>query len=96
MVRTLALLLFAEFADIATTAYASQHGAHEGNPVFLAAAGAGLVGALVFAKLALVPFVGCAIVYAPTPRIGRAVEAAARFGAAMLLGVVASNVLVTL
>lgn len=94
MVRTLALLGFAEVADLATTIFASQHGAHEGNPVFLAAAGSGLVAAFVFAKLGLVPAVGTVIAYAPTPRVARAVEAAARFGAAMLLGVAASNLLV--
>lgn len=96
MVRTLALLAFAEVADLATTVFASTRGAHEGNPVFLAAAGAGLVAAFVVAKLGLVPFVGWTIALAPTPRVARAVEVAARFGAAMLLGVAASNLLVVL
>lgn len=96
MVRTLALLAGAEVADLATTIFASTRGAHEGNPVFLAAAGSGLVAAFVFAKLGLVPVVGVLISRAPDPRKRARVEAVVRFGATMLLGVAASNVLVVL
>ena len=96
MVRTLALLAFAEVADLATTIFASSRGAHEGNPVFLAAAGTGLVAAFVMAKLGIVPVAGTLIAYAPSERTRQIVEAVVRFAAAMLLGVAASNVLVVL
>lgn len=96
MVRTLALLAFAEVADLATTIFASTRGAHEGNPVFLAALAGGSVGAFVVAKFGLVPIAGCLIGATSDPRKRSTVESVIRFGSVMLLGVAASNVLVGL
>ena len=96
MKGTLGLLAFAEVADIATTWFASTHGAREGNPVFLAAIASGSIGAFVLAKLGLIPVAGTLIAATPDAKRRMRLEAIVRFGATMLLGVAASNVLVAL
>ncbi len=95
MLKTLALLMFAEVADFGTTYFASAHGAHEENPVFLAAASSGVLAAFVMAKLGVVPVAGWVVSITPA-RHRNLAEGAVRFAAAMLLGVAASNILVAL
>lgn len=95
MIRTLALLAAAQTGDLLTTWYGLTHGAHEANPVTLAAVGFGGWAVIAFLKLGTVPATGLATALLPQSWRPLWLKGV-RVGALMLFGVVAANVLVAL
>ena len=93
MKGTLALLAFAQIADLVTSWFGLAHGAHEANPVTVAAlASFGVVGVALI-KLGTVPAAGV-LGYVGLDGRSRAIYLkGVRIAAIMLLGVAASNVL---